>query len=261
VTESCNGTLRLHRPTSNSSSTTNFPWLSPTELRLLLLLLLSCRTLLVTIFYGPCTENTCHVFATQPVHRRAGRCLATVSAGTYRNYVTWPLPTVVWHHRGNKENTVPVLLAACVLRALPSNRFTCHYIHIYMVLRGCDFRQYLPTRQPDHVTPMLSDISYGLDSELLAKVTEGKLGGSYCPLVFYSSHCKRGDSSEVQGPFPPLAYLEVTEVEFGVHTLRQILWRRQLDHRRDGFAPVPLCFNGKKYSEAVISVPQGPKCC
>jgi hypothetical protein len=34
--------------------------------------------------------------------------------------------THCWH----KENTAPVLLAACVLRTLPSNGFTCHIIII-----------------------------------------------------------------------------------------------------------------------------------
>jgi hypothetical protein len=50
----------------------------------LLLPLLPCRTLLIITSHGPCTENTCHVIATQAVHWRAGCCLATVSARTYR---------------------------------------------------------------------------------------------------------------------------------------------------------------------------------
>jgi hypothetical protein len=41
------------------------------------LLLLSCRTILITTLLGSCTENTCHVIATS----RTGRCL-TVSART-----------------------------------------------------------------------------------------------------------------------------------------------------------------------------------
>jgi hypothetical protein len=64
------------------------------------------------------TEGTCHVFAIKPVDWCAG-C-------TYRKLVTWPLLIVMWRHRGHKENTAPVLLAAYVLRALPSNAFTCH---------------------------------------------------------------------------------------------------------------------------------------
>jgi hypothetical protein len=97
-------------PTFNSSSTTNFLWLSLTDIWLSL-----CSRSTDHI-----TENPCHVIAIQPVHWRAG--------WTYRKHVTWPLPTVVWPHRGYKENTAPVLLAACVLRALPSNRFTSHII-------------------------------------------------------------------------------------------------------------------------------------
>jgi hypothetical protein len=87
-----------------------------TELRLLLLLL-PFRTLLITTLRGPCTENIYHVIATQPVHWRAGCCLAMVSAPTYRKHVTWPLPTVMWRQCGHKENIAPVLLAMCVLRA------------------------------------------------------------------------------------------------------------------------------------------------
>jgi hypothetical protein len=64
------------------------------------------------------TENTCHVLAIQPVYWRPD--------WTYRKHVTWPLLTVVCRHRGHKENTAAILLAACVLRALSSNGFTCH---------------------------------------------------------------------------------------------------------------------------------------
>jgi hypothetical protein len=66
------------------------------------------------------------MIATQPVHWHAGCCLAVVSTPTYRKHVTWLLPTLVWCHRGHKENTAPELLAACVLWALPSNGFLCH---------------------------------------------------------------------------------------------------------------------------------------
>jgi hypothetical protein len=96
--------------------------------RRLLRLAGSYRTLLITTLHGPCTENTYHVTATQPVHWRASCCLAVVATRTCRKNVTWPLPTVVWCHRGHKENTAPVLFAACVLRVLLSSGFTSQNI-------------------------------------------------------------------------------------------------------------------------------------
>jgi hypothetical protein len=75
------------------------------------------------------TENICYVFAIQAVHWRAG--------WTYRKHVTLPL-LVVWRHRRHKENTAPLLLAAYVLRALPSNGFTWQSIHYFHVLWTVD---------------------------------------------------------------------------------------------------------------------------
>jgi hypothetical protein len=45
VTKSSNHTLSLHRPTSNSSSATNFPWLFPTDS----ILILRCIPILLVL--------------------------------------------------------------------------------------------------------------------------------------------------------------------------------------------------------------------
>jgi hypothetical protein len=98
----------------------------------LLLLLLSCRTFLITTLHGPCTKRTCHVIATQPVHWRADCCLAMVVARTCRKrHVTTTLcygmmSLCMRKLHGYKENTAAVLLAACVLQAFLSNGFICY---------------------------------------------------------------------------------------------------------------------------------------
>jgi hypothetical protein len=75
-------------------------------------------------------QKTSHVNPTQQVHWLPGCCLAMVSAQIYRKHVTGPLSAVACRHRGHKENTIPVFLVACMLWALPRNRFTCHRIII-----------------------------------------------------------------------------------------------------------------------------------
>jgi hypothetical protein len=73
------------------------------------------------------TENTCHVFAVQPVHWRSG--------WTYRKHFVaakrcWDvMPLHMFNLHGHKENTAAVVLVVCVLRTLPSNGFTFHSIN------------------------------------------------------------------------------------------------------------------------------------
>jgi hypothetical protein len=91
VTKSSIHTLCLHRPTSNSSSTTNFLWLSPTDTWAQLSSLdfvLICTRLIYSQLQ---THNTAssivmwclcwgyHVITFQPVHWLTDYCLATSS--------------------------------------------------------------------------------------------------------------------------------------------------------------------------------------
>jgi hypothetical protein len=71
-TKSSNHTLRLHRSTSNSSSTTKFPWLTSTFQSNSLNCVVPPNVFKITPRHGPRTEYTRHVFAIPPVHWRAG---------------------------------------------------------------------------------------------------------------------------------------------------------------------------------------------
>jgi hypothetical protein len=118
-----------------SSLSTSWQWILTQELLLRIIMKLSCHFLFnhlgmptlqnstkfstLPIWYsynGPLLhsrgtdhiQNTCHVITT--------RCCCATSL-------------CVCKLREQTENTAPVLLAACVLWALPSNGFTCHNIN------------------------------------------------------------------------------------------------------------------------------------
>jgi hypothetical protein len=170
VTKYSNHILNLHRLTSNSSSTTNFQWLSPTDNWTEL----SCAPLYAVVFPFSWLSLS---FKLAPIYSRDTDHAAQKTHVTFQNAcllvhcpaqgLTWttqktPLllsltntrhepqqkhspPTVVWRHRVCKyvpsahfiatvserttENTVPVLLTVCVMRALPNSVSIRHNIY------------------------------------------------------------------------------------------------------------------------------------
>jgi hypothetical protein len=89
--------VKFHRPTSNSSSTTNFPWLNLTLQSNSVNCLVALNVFKITPRHGPRTENTCHMFAISPIHWRADCC-------PQKTHVTCQLPTVAvmsLHLRGS----------------------------------------------------------------------------------------------------------------------------------------------------------------
>jgi hypothetical protein len=84
--KSSNHPVSLHRLTSISSSTTSFPWLTSTLQSNSVNGVAEPNVFEITPRHGPCTENTCQVFAIPPVHWRAD--------WTYRKHITWPILTV-----------------------------------------------------------------------------------------------------------------------------------------------------------------------
>jgi hypothetical protein len=116
--KSSNHTLSLHRPTSKSSSTTNFPWLISAFQSNSVNCVVAPHVFKMIHRHWPPTESTSrvrylasilarwleqqkinHVTATQPAHWRTDRCLARsynispIVARAYRGMFIEPLPS------------------------------------------------------------------------------------------------------------------------------------------------------------------------
>jgi hypothetical protein len=94
--------LSLHRPTSSSSSTTNFPWLSPCFLvRVLLsLIFVTCNCF---IYIG---EERTWTYSKHISRDRYPASLLARRSDIQKTHVTWSSPTAAWRHRDYEKNSL-----------------------------------------------------------------------------------------------------------------------------------------------------------
>jgi hypothetical protein len=122
--KSSNHTLSLHRITSCTLLYSSSLPLYSGRLVLSLGILLTYRR-------GTDTDlqKTHHVIAIQPAHWRSGWTYKNICHVISKHCCVTSLRMCKLH--GHKDNTAGVLLAVCVLRALPGNGFTCRNIKIW----------------------------------------------------------------------------------------------------------------------------------